>query len=69
MMGTGQVHQDAMTPPGSDTDVAGDAVQLNQTLTDEETEAEKRELFNQLMKPRVRYDVEVVTKLIVYSGK
>lgn len=27
------------------------------------------EVFSQLVKPRVRYDVEVVTKLVVYTGK
>lgn len=72
MMGTGTIYsaeKNSTTPPESDTDVAGDAVQLTQTLTDEENESEKRELFMKLMKPRVRYDVEVVTKLIVYSGK
>jgi hypothetical protein len=72
MMGTGDVYtsnKNATTPPESDTDVAGDAVQLTQQLTDEENESEKRELFMKLMKPRVRYDVEVVTKVIVYSGK
>ncbi|KAL8946430.1 MAG: hypothetical protein Q9222_007175 [Ikaeria aurantiellina] len=31
-------------------------------------EKEKREMFSMLEKPRVRYDVEVVTKLIVYTG-
>ncbi|KAL8707623.1 MAG: hypothetical protein Q9220_007361 [cf. Caloplaca sp. 1 TL-2023] len=31
-------------------------------------EKEKREMFSLLEKPRVRYDVEVVTKLIVYTG-
>lgn len=34
-------------------------------------EAEKRdekEVFSQIKKPRVRYDVEVVTKLVVYAG-
>ncbi len=37
----------------------------------EATEDEKndREMFRKLQKPRVRYDVEVVTKLIVYAGK
>lgn len=30
---------------------------------------EDRAMFLQLQKPRVRYDVEVVTKLIVYSGE
>jgi hypothetical protein len=34
----------------------------------EEAESEKREIFMQLTKPRVRYDVEVITKLIVYGG-
>ena len=29
---------------------------------------EEREMFSKLEKPRVRYDVEVITKLIVYSG-
>ena len=32
-------------------------------------EREEREMFSRLEKPRVRYDVEVVTKLIVYTGK
>lgn len=30
---------------------------------------DEQDVFSQIMKPRVRYDVEVVTKLIVYSGK
>ena len=29
---------------------------------------EDREMFSKLEKPRVRYDVEVITKLIVYTG-
>lgn len=29
---------------------------------------EEKEMFSMITKPRVRYDVEVVTKLIVYSG-
>lgn len=32
-------------------------------------EQEEREIFSKIEKPRVRYDVEVVTKLIVYTGK
>ena len=32
-------------------------------------EREETEMFSKLTKPRVRYDVEVVTKLIVYSGE
>ena len=31
-------------------------------------EDDNEELFRKLLRPRVRYDVEVVTKLIVYSG-
>ena len=34
-----------------------------------EDEKEKKEIFSKLEKPRVRYDVEVVTKLIVYTGR
>jgi dihydrosphingosine 1-phosphate phosphatase len=32
-------------------------------------EQDEQEMFSRLEKPRVRYDVEVVTKLIVYSGE
>lgn len=64
MMGTGSsTSKLVLTPPDSDTDFAGEAVQ-----TPAEAENEKRELFRKLMIPRVRYDVEVVTKLIVYTG-
>lgn len=35
---------------------------------DEKEEREEREMFSKLEKPRVRYDVEVITKLIVYTG-
>jgi hypothetical protein len=71
-MGTGQVcvpEKNATTPPESNMTGADNTIQLSQALTDEENETEKRELFMKLMKPRVRYDVEVVTKLIVYSGE
>jgi hypothetical protein len=33
-----------------------------------QNEKEAREIFSKIEKPRVRYDVEVVTKLIVYTG-
>ena len=39
---------------------------IEQQLEDELAE---KEVFSQLTRPRVRYDVEVVTKLIVYTGK
>lgn len=60
-MGTGNVDNMGITPSDSETDFA--------VQTPAEAESEKREIFMQLMKPRVRYDVEVVTKLIIYSGK
>jgi hypothetical protein len=62
MMGTGKVPLGLMTPPRN-------ADYTNETLQSPiEAEKEKRELFDKLTKPRVRYDVEVITKLIVYSG-
>ncbi|CAG5163433.1 uncharacterized protein ALTATR162_LOCUS6464 [Alternaria atra] len=69
MMGTGDVQlkeKNVITPPESDTDVAGEVYKLTQSPTEEENE--KREIFMKLTTPRVRYDVEVVTKLIVYTG-
>ncbi|KAJ4339844.1 Long-chain base-1-phosphate phosphatase [Ascochyta clinopodiicola] len=65
MMGTGNIRDpdgSLVTPPESDTDLTSDV-----SLKSEE-ENEKREIFMKLTKPRVRYDVEVVTKLIVYAG-
>lgn len=35
----------------------------------EDNEIDEKLVFSQLIKPRVRYDVEVVTKLVVYAGK
>lgn len=35
----------------------------------EPEEPNEEEVFAQIKRPRVRYDVEVVTKLVVYSGK
>jgi hypothetical protein len=64
MMGTGLPDKATITPPESDVDFAGDVMQ-----SPVEEENEKRELFMRLTKPRVRYDVEVITKLIIYSGK
>lgn len=49
--------------PDSDNDFAGEVL-----FSLEEAESEKREIFMKLTKPRVRYDVEVITKLIVYGG-
>ena len=40
---------------------------VDKTMKEEE-ESDRSELFANVQKPRVRYDVEVVTKLIVYTG-
>lgn len=69
MMGNGRVftsEKNSATPPEIDMDVAGEVLQFTQSPSEEENE--KREIFMKLTKPRVRYDVEVVTKLIVYTG-
>jgi len=64
MMGKVTPDMVAITPPDSDIDFPSE---LAQSPLEEENE--KRELFKKLLKPRVRYDVEVVTKLAVYAGK
>jgi len=60
MMGTGDIGKVDITPPDSETEFT--------VQSPAEAENEKREIFMMLTKPRVRYDVEVVTKLIVYAG-
>lgn len=45
------------------------AMQRSASADRREDEREEREMFSRLEKPRVRYDVEVVTKIIVYAGK
>ena len=35
----------------------------------EPVEPDEDEVFSQIKRPRVRYDVEVITKLVVYSGR
>ncbi|KAF2739011.1 hypothetical protein EJ04DRAFT_509170 [Polyplosphaeria fusca] len=62
MMGSGGTTA-PITPPMTAMDLPGDLVQ-----SPLEAENEKRQIFMLLTKPRVRYDVEVVTKLIVYAG-
>ena len=59
MMGTGEV---VMTPSAEDN-------QVDIFVTGTEDGLGEKEMFSQLIKPRVRYDVEVVTKLVVYTGK
>lgn len=64
MMGTGferkVQEQVAGSPLGEIPSVQSEAQQQEQ---------DEQEMFSRLEKPRVRYDAEVVTKLIVYSGK
>lgn len=38
-------------------------------VTQEQYKQEEQDMFSKLQRPRVRYDVEVVTKLVVYAGK
>jgi hypothetical protein len=49
-----------LTPPASDRSVSSDS--------GKEEETSDRRLLSMVEKPRVRYDVEVITKLIVYAG-
>ncbi|KAL6709989.1 Long-chain base-1-phosphate phosphatase [Coniothyrium glycines] len=65
MMGTIPPGKDISTPPESEADATSD---VYSTQASAEEDNEKREIFMQLTKPRVRYDVEVVTKLIIYAG-
>ncbi|CAK3926704.1 Dihydrosphingosine 1-phosphate phosphatase [Lecanosticta acicola] len=49
-----------VTPPASDNGAASDSGR--------EDEKNDRKMFSMLEKPRIRYDVEVITKLVVYAG-
>jgi dihydrosphingosine 1-phosphate phosphatase len=49
-----------LTPPASDGGVSSDS--------GKEDEQKDRDMFSALEKPRIRYDVEVITKLVVYAG-
>lgn len=57
------------TPPTQYT-VLGIPTASNRNLSEDRKQYEKedREMFSRLEKPRVRYDVEVVAKLIIYCG-
>lgn len=66
MMGTGfdgEKQDETIESPSPSTEHAREQTDLQHREQDE------KELFSRLLKPRVRYDVEVVTKLIVYSGE
>ncbi|KAL2160150.1 hypothetical protein VTH06DRAFT_1805 [Thermothelomyces fergusii] len=65
-MGTGAVTA-SPAPEGSAEAGAGAGAGADPSL-DQEDELDEREVFSMVVKPRVRYDVEVVTKLVVYAG-
>ncbi|KAH6613497.1 hypothetical protein F5144DRAFT_406275 [Chaetomium tenue] len=60
MMGTGKV---VTADPAAADGAPGTELYLGQ-----QDELGEKEVFSKLVKPRVRYDVEVVTKLVVYAG-
>ncbi|KAK3079603.1 hypothetical protein LTS18_004436, partial [Coniosporium uncinatum] len=68
MMGTGNVALfTPLTPPPSDRSSSRNS-ENGYTSEDRAEDKENREMFQRLERPRVRYDVEVVTKLVVYTG-
>ncbi|KAK4133209.1 PAP2-domain-containing protein [Trichocladium antarcticum] len=65
MMGTGTV---AVEEPAA-LSPSGDGVAAPDPGLGDEDELDEKEVFSMLEKPRVRYDVEVVTKLVIYAGE
>jgi len=66
MMGQGHVLITPSTPPiGPADDARDDNLDI---FVGQQNELGEKEMFLRLEKPRVRYDVEVVTKLVVYTG-
>ena len=67
MMGSGTA---VYTPPTpiSDAAYAHNSISRSASEDRRQNEEEERQIFSKLEKPRVRYDVEVITKLIVYTG-
>ena len=68
MMGSGAAVYTPPTPM-SDAAYANSSISRRASHDRRQNEKEEREIFSNLEKPRVRYDVEVITKLIVYTGK
>ncbi len=50
-----------LTPPVNDTGASSDSGR--------EDEKKDRQMFSAVEKPRTHYDVEVITKLVVYAGE
>lgn len=65
MMGQGNVIIKPATPPPGYEEDDDEAI----IIVGQHNEIEEKDLFSRLEQPRVRYDVEVVTKLVVYTGK
>ncbi|KFZ05620.1 hypothetical protein V501_08185 [Pseudogymnoascus sp. VKM F-4519 (FW-2642)] len=76
MMGQGHVIVSPPTPSTEErvpqdwdaTKLRGDRGTEGDLMVGTENELGEKEMFSRLEKPRVRYDVEVVTKLVVYTG-
>lgn len=62
MMGRGSPHSSSVEVD------SGMATTPSPSRDFEAEKQDEKELFSQIRKPRVRYDVEVVTKLVVYAG-
>ncbi|CZR51854.1 related to sphingoid base-phosphate phosphatase [Phialocephala subalpina] len=65
MMGQGHVLFTPATPPAGSVDDQDEDLEI---FVGQQNELGEKEMFSRLEKPRVRYDVEVVTKLVVYTG-
>ncbi|KAK3314516.1 PAP2 superfamily-domain-containing protein [Apodospora peruviana] len=67
MMGQGTV---IMGSPSPDRATSPEKVVFDEPdfIVGQQDELGEKEMFSKLVKPRVRYDVEVVTKLVVYTG-
>lgn len=63
LLSPGKFPTQPLTPPASDSGHASDGGK-----EDEDENKMDQQMFLGLEKPRVRYDVEVVTKLVVYAG-
>ncbi|KAI7527554.1 hypothetical protein KC331_g16262, partial [Hortaea werneckii] len=57
-----------LTPPPSEAGASNSSDSGREDEQQQQFREEDREMFSQLEKPRIRYDVEVVTKLVVYAG-
>ncbi|CRG83780.1 Dihydrosphingosine 1-phosphate phosphatase C823,11 [Talaromyces islandicus] len=67
MMGTGSPQRNPETLAPPETDTGADVVPAPPQTTND-MHSDEQDMFSMIKKPRVRYDVEVVTKLIVYIG-